>query len=89
MPPRHTSPTLGLYSSFQHEPGTLQFVVRSTSDTPADFLDVSQALFACLSVIIGLLALVIGWLQLRRYRKHHALQDKDVVFELEAGYPTA
>jgi hypothetical protein len=59
---------------------------RSYSDTLPDFFNVSQALFACLSVITGLLALIVGLLQLRRYRKHHVLNKQNPVFELEAGY---
>jgi hypothetical protein len=45
-----------------------------------------QALFACLSVIIGLLTLIVGLLQLRRYRKRHVPNEESPVFELEAGY---
>jgi hypothetical protein len=71
---------------FYAELGRVHVVARSLPDTSPAFFNVSQALFACLSVIIGLLALIVGLLQLRRYRKHHVLNEQNPVFELEAGY---
>jgi hypothetical protein len=62
-------------------------VARTSSDTPPDFFNVSQALFACLSVVVGVLALIVGLLQLRRYRRRQELDEKNCVFELEAGLP--
>jgi hypothetical protein len=61
-------------------------VARSTPDPPPDFFNVSQVLFAYLSVIIGLLALIVGLLQLRRYQRRHFLTEENPVFELEADY---
>jgi hypothetical protein len=61
-------------------------VARSAPDSPPDFFNVSQALFACLSVIIGLLALIVGLLQLRKYRRRQFSNGQDPVFELEANY---
>ncbi|KAF1850498.1 uncharacterized protein K460DRAFT_412195 [Cucurbitaria berberidis CBS 394.84] len=58
----------------------------STTKVSHDFFDISETLFAGLSVLIGCLALIVGLLQLRRYRKRHSLQSQDCVFELEAGY---
>jgi hypothetical protein len=69
------------------ELGMGQVTARSSPDAPPDFFNWSQAIFAFLSVIIGLLALVIGLLQLRKYRKRSMLRDGDLVFELEACYP--
>jgi hypothetical protein len=71
---------------FCTELGRAHAVARSSPNTPPDFFNVSQALFACLSVIIGLLTLIVGLLQLRRYRKRHVPNEESPVFELEAGY---
>jgi hypothetical protein len=74
---------------FYEELGEAHIVTRSTPDSPdspPDFFNVSQALFACLSVIIGLLALIVGLLQLRKYQRRHFLTEENPVFELEAGY---
>jgi hypothetical protein len=71
---------------FYAELGRVHVVARSSPDTSSDFFNVSQALFACLSVIIGLLTLIVGLLQLRRYRKRHVPNEESPVFELEAGY---
>ena len=52
---------------------------------PADNLDTLEALFAGLSVLIGILALAIGAIQLLRHRRRHASLAVIVIFELEAG----
>jgi hypothetical protein len=84
--PHLTSPVQRRLSNSRDELYITQVVPRS-SDAAPDFFNVSQALFACLSVIIGLLALIVGLLQLRRHRKRHALHANDPVFELEANFP--
>jgi hypothetical protein len=86
--PQFILPDPRLYPSFESGLNTNLIVTRSSSDTPPDFFNVSQALFACLSAVIGLLALIIGVLQLQRYRGRHSLHEEDPIFELEAGYPT-
>lgn len=60
---------------------------RSTNEASESFFDISETLFAGLSVLIGCLALIVGLLQLRRYHRSHLLQNEDLVFELEAGHP--
>jgi hypothetical protein len=79
-------PSIRSHSSFHNKYNVSSLSARS-SDTSLDLFNVSQAVFACLSVIIGLLALIIGVLQLRRYRRRPILQSQDPVFELEACYP--
>lgn len=59
-------------------------VARSSPDTSPDIFNVSQALFAGLSVLIALLALVVGLLQLRRHRSRNWLRRQEFVCELEA-----
>jgi hypothetical protein len=81
------SPLEKRQSSFNLDPDGSQLSARSSSRSPANFFDISQALFAGLSVIIGLLALVVGLLQLRNHCKRRLRQDEDLVFELEACYP--
>jgi hypothetical protein len=51
------------------------------------FFDISETLFAGLSVLIGILALGIGFLQLQKYRRQQYLRHRDCVFELEANLP--
>lgn len=75
---------------------TTQFVTRSSFSQPHEtanvvttkardnFFDISETLFAGLSVLIGCLALFVGFLQLRRYRRCQNLENQDQVFELEA-----
>jgi heme exporter protein D len=75
----------GRFSNFHYKLGTTHTIARSTSDTRSDFFNLSQAIFAFLSVIIALFALVVGFPQLRKYRRR-VLQDKELVFELEACY---
>lgn len=58
---------------------------RSESDTPADVFSISQALFAGLSVLIAVLALAVGFLQLKRYRARNTSRPSDLMYELEAG----
>jgi hypothetical protein len=62
-------------------------ITRSASEATDGFFDISETLFAGLSVLIGILALVVGLLQLQRYRRQQHLRDKDCVFELEASLP--
>ncbi|KAH3905926.1 hypothetical protein HBI56_161970 [Parastagonospora nodorum] len=81
------SPLENRQSSFNLGLDGSQLSARSSSRSPANFFKISQALFAGLSVIIGLLALVIGLLQLRKHRKRRLPQDNNLVFELEAYYP--
>lgn len=81
------SPPKKPQSSFNLGHRGSQLNARSSSKSPVSFFEISQALFAGLSVIIGLLALVVGLLQLRKHRKRRRLQDKDLIFELEGCYP--
>jgi hypothetical protein len=71
----------------RNEPDARLLAARTSSDTDPDFFNVSQAVFACASVIIGLLALIVGVIQLRKYRRRHVLGNREPVFELEACYP--
>jgi hypothetical protein len=70
-----------------NEPDARLIAARTSSDTDPNFFNVSQVVFASASVIIGLLALIIGVLQLRKYRRRHLLQNREPIFELEAYIP--
>lgn len=52
-------------------------------------LDILEALFAGFSVLIGILALVIGVFQLMKHRKRCTSDLDTGIFELEAGLPQA
>jgi hypothetical protein len=58
---------------------------RSSIGNPPDAFDVSQALFAGLSVFIALLALGVGLAQLKRHRGRITSRQQESIFELEAG----
>lgn len=60
-----------------------------TAEESNSVLDILEALFAGLSVLIGILALVIGMFQLMKHRKRSASVSDLSVFELEAGLPQA
>jgi uncharacterized membrane protein len=62
-------------------------LTRSASEATDGFFDISETLFAGLSVLIGILALVVGLLQLQRYRRQQRIGHKNCVFELEANLP--
>jgi hypothetical protein len=62
-------------------------ITRSASKATDWFFDIPETLFAGLSVLVGILTLVVGLLQLQRYRRQQHLRDKDCVFELEASLP--
>lgn len=46
-----------------------------------------ETIFACISVIIGCVALLLDLLQPRRAGKVARLSSEDVIYELEAGVP--
>lgn len=60
---------------------------QSSPSAPTDGLfSKSGVVFSGLSVIIAMMALVVGLLQLRRYRQRHK-PEIDRVYELEAAIP--
>jgi hypothetical protein len=66
-------------------PQATTFADRSPSDSSPDIFNISQALFAGLSVLLALLALAVGLLQLRRNRARNVIRRNEFVFELEAS----
>jgi hypothetical protein len=65
-------------------PQATTFADRSPSDSSPDIFNISQALFAGLSVLLALLALAVGLLQLRKNRARNVIRRNEFVFELEA-----
>jgi hypothetical protein len=63
----------------RNEPDARLIAARTSSDTDPNFFNVPQ--------VVGLLALILGVLQLRKYRRRHLLQNREPIFELEAYIP--
>ena len=61
----------------------------SAAETPQNLFESLEAVFAGTSVLIGLIALIIGLLQLQRHRKASRLIIRNEICELEAGSPKA